>query len=126
MIIQKREKTNYLRVITNKDIKCNFTNEDDDEDEELDYSENNDFNEKIEIALSGNDDIINCDEFKLFSQIIKYMRKYHSKIYELYMKAFKADFKVFEDLIFVRNIKVKYQNKDYITCRKILKIKNKK
>ena len=128
MIHQKKEKINIFRVLTKKDIRCNFVNDnDDDEDEEIDYSENNDFNEKIEMILSSNDDIINCDEFKIFSQIVKYIRKYDSRIYELYIsKEFKGDFKSFEDLLFTRNLKVKYEEKDYIISRKILNLKNKK
>jgi hypothetical protein len=127
MIKQKIEKTNILKAITNKDIKCNFTNEDDDEDEEeeIDYAENNDFNETIEMALSSNEDIINCDEFQIFSEIVKYIRKYDSKIYELYINGFNGNFKLFEDLLLSRNLKVKYYEKDYIICRKILNLKGK-
>ena len=125
---QKSEKINLLSYVTKKDIICNFVNDYDDNDEEeediLFQIEDNDFHNRIELALSGNEDIINLDEFKLFSYFIKYLRKYDSEIYEFYInKDFKQDFRLIDDILSYRNVNIKYNDKEYIVGRKYLHLK---
>ena len=123
MFNQQTVKTNNLKVLTNKEIKCNFIGENEDEEEDVDLhnQENSELDKKIEMTLKNNDMIINCDELKIFSQIVKYIRKYDSKIYELFIRDI-GDYKKFENLLLTRNLKVQYKEKDYIICRKILKL----
>ena len=143
MFKQKELKFNIINSLTKKELKSHFVDEEnEEEEEEEDNEENNEdeenndegeillknneneFQKRIEFAISGNDDIINCDEFKLFSQYIKYIKKYDNEIYEIYFNKFcKGDIQCIKELLSFRNIIIKYKEKEYITTRKIVHIR---
>ena len=116
---QKTEKRKLLYHLTKKEIVCNFIDEVN-EGDDIFPTEINDFHNRIELALSVNDDIIHLDEFKLIYHFIKYIRKYDNEIYELYMNKYS---KSIEDILLYRNVNIKYKEKEYIVGRKIIHLK---
>ena len=110
-----------------KETNCNFVNEngneEDEEEEEEDFSEDEEeFESDIEKALKGNDNINNSDEFKFFSDVIKNIKEKEKDIYEYIIKRIDRGGKIIEDLFHVRNIKIKYHNKEFTVPRKTVKI----
>ena len=125
MIVHKREKNKILNKLMKKELKCNFVEEDNDEEEEEEEEEeqNIDFNEKVENVLSVNDNINNCDEFKYYTQVMKYIRDNDHDMYNYLLKETSTGkTNLMEELFKVRNIRITYNNKDFTVPRKTVKI----
>ena len=109
-----------------KETNCNFVNEnneEDEEEEEEDFSEDEDeFNSDIEKALKGNDNINNSDEFKFFSDVIKNIKENEQDVYQYIINRVDKGGRAVEDLFHVRNIKIKYNNREFTVPRKTVKI----
>lgn len=110
-----------------KETNCNFVNEngndEDEEEEEEDFSEDDEeFDADIEKALKGNDNIKNSDEFKFFSDVMKNLKENDKEIYEFMIKRMNQGEKILDDLSKVRNIKIKYHDKEFTVPRKTVKI----
>ena len=126
LINHKKEKDIILDKLMKKETKCNFVEEEENEDEEIEEEFDTDFNEKIENALSGGNKIINSDEFKYFSQVIKFLKEKDPQIYdELINKIFKGIKNTIANLTKMRNIKIKYNGKEIIVPRRTVRIKRK-
>lgn len=70
-----------------KELKCNFVeDEDEEEEEEEDDEVDAEFNDKVEQVLSGNDSINNCDEFKYYTQVMKFLKKMINKFIAFWFK----------------------------------------
>ena len=87
-----------------------------DEDDERDTE----FNEKVEQVLSCNNIINECDEFNYFTQVMKYIKENDKDIYNYLVES--RDGRIFENLYKVRNIKVKYKDREFTVPRKTVKI----
>ena len=128
MLFHKKQKNTILNKLMKKETNCNFVNEngnseDDEEEEEDDYDENDEeFNADIEKALKGNDNIKNSDEFKFFSDVIKNMKVNDNELYTFFVNRIDKEGKVMEELSLVRNIKIKYKDKEFTVPRKTVKI----
>ena len=125
MIVHKREKNKILNRLMKKELKCNFVEEeiDEEEEEEEEDEQNIDFNDKVENILSVNENINNCDEFKYYTQVMKYIRDNDSEIYNYLLKeTTSGKTNIMEELFKVRNIKITYNNKDFTVPRKTVKI----
>ena len=121
----KREKCTILNKLMKKELKCNFVEdeneeeEEEEEEDEIDY----DFNEDVENILSGDNNINNSDEFKFFSQVMKYIRENDQEIYNhLINECLSGHSNFIEELFKIRNIKIKYNNKEFTVPRKTVKI----
>ena len=127
LINHKKEKDIILEKLMKKETKCNFVEEEENEDEEFEEEEfDTDFNDKIENALSGDNNIKNSDEFKYFSQVMKFVKEKDPEIYdELINKIFKGIKNTIENLIKIRNIKIKYNEKEITVPRRMVRIKRK-
>ena len=126
VINHKKEKTLILNNIMKKELNCNFVEEeekeDDDEDGEIDFI----FNNKVELALSGNQNIKNSDEFKYFTQIMKNIKEKDEEIYNtLINDSFNGNDSTINELYKIRNIKIKYNDKEYTVPRRTVRIKRK-
>ena len=125
IIKHKKEKNLILNKLMKKELKCNFVDDDEDEEEEEEDEEEIDteFNEKVEQVLSGNDNIINSDEFKYYTQVMKSIRENDGDIYNnLINEACSGNSNFIEDLFKVRNIKIKYNDKELTVPRKTVRI----
>ena len=126
MINHKIIKKDFIIKITNKDIKCDFiedNNFQEDEEEIEETEENKEFNENVEIILKDNINIIKSDEFEYFEKITKYIKKYDLEIYNKnILEYFNNDKNNIEQIYKLRNIKVVYKQKQYFVPRRILKI----
>ena len=125
MIVHKREKNKILNKLMKKELKCNFVEEENDEEEEEEEEDeqNIDFNDKVENILSVNENINNCDEFKYYTQVMKYIRDNDSEMYNYLLKeTTSGKTNIMEELFKVRNIKITYNNKDFTVPRKTVKI----
>ena len=125
VIKHKREKCTILNKLMKKELKCNFVEdeneeeEEEEEEDEIDY----DFNEDVENILSGDNNINNSDEFKFFSQVMKYIRENDQEIYNrLINECLSGYSNLIEELFKIRNIKIKYNNKEFTVPRKTVKI----
>ena len=130
MVIHKKEKNTILNKLMKKELKCNFVEEDYDEEEEEedeDDETNIDFNEKVENALGGNNNINNCDEFKYYTEVMKLIRENDPDIYNYISKEiFSRNPNIIEELFKIRNIKIIYHNKEFTVPRKTVKIVKRK
>ena len=132
LINHKKEKSYILNEIMKKDLKCGFVGEDgEEEDEEEEEEEDDDFdfefNDKVELALKGNNIIKNSDEFKCFAQAIAFFKEKDSEIYNYIKdKIFNNNMSFFENLLKSRNIKIIYDNKEFTVPRRTVKIIRKK
>ena len=120
----KEEKKTILNKLMKKEMKCNFVESESEEEYEEEEEEIDDeFNEKVEQALSSNNNINNCDEFKYFAQIMIYLRENNTNIYNHLVEQFMTGKKNnLEELLKVRNIKIKYNDKELTVPRKTVKI----
>ena len=120
----KKEKNIILNKLMKKEMNCNFIEEDEEEEEEEEEEEVDDeFYEQVAQALSSNDNINNSDEFQFFSQIMKYIRDNEKDIYNYLDQKHSSNTKSnIEELIKVRNIKIKYNNKELTVPRKTVSI----
>ena len=124
VINHKKEKIKILIKLMEKELNCNFIEDDDheeneEEDEEIDVE----FNEKIEKILLGDNNINNSDEFKYFTQVMRLIKENNSNIYNTIIEqTLKGKEEILENLYKIRNIKVKYNNKELTVPRKTVKI----
>lgn len=87
VIKHKKEKNLILNKLMRKELKCNFVeDEDEEEEEEEDDEVDAEFNDKVEQVLSGNDSINNCDEFKYYTQVMKFLKKMINKFIAFWFK----------------------------------------
>ena len=129
MLMHKKEKNTILNKLMKKELKCNFVEDENDEEEEEEEEDdfNSEFNEKVENALSGNENINNCDEFKYYTQVMRFIRDNDSEMYSYLLKeTTTGNINVMEDLYKVRNIKIIYNDKEFTVPRKTVKIVKKK
>ena len=120
----KNEKNLILKNIMKRELKCNFVEEEEDDDDD-DYGEEIDFsfNSKIEMALSGNSIIQNSDEFKYFTQIMKYIKENDEEIYcSVINEEFDGNDKYINEIYNIRNIKINYRGKEFTVPRRTVKI----
>ena len=124
ILAHKNEKTLILDKLMKKELECNFIEEDEEKDseDEDDWFEDDEFHNNIEQALSANENIKLSDEFKFFSDIIKNIKENDKRTYEYIINKSKSGEQVIEKLTKMRNVKVKYNNKEFNVPRKILKI----
>jgi hypothetical protein len=120
----KNEKTRILSRLMKKELKCNFVEDEDieeDEEEEEEEEMDSEFGDKVENILANNDNINNCDEFKYFTQVMKFTSEKDTDIYNYVIDGYKKS-NILEELFKVRNIKIKYNNKEFMVPRKTVKI----
>ena len=119
----------FLSNQTKKELVTDFVDENNEDNEETEEEINENFEEflkKIQFVLKDNDDIINCNEYKLFAKVIKYIKKNDFESYnnvinnENLVTNFES---AVEQMEKIQNIKVNYNNKEYLIPRIILKIK---
>ena len=127
ILSHKHEKTLILEKLMKKELECNFVeenedNEDNESDNDDDWFEDDEFHNNIEQALSANENIKSSDEFKFFSEIIKNIKENDKPIYEFILSKIKSGENLLERICQIRNIKVKYNNKELTVPRKIVKI----
>ena len=100
------KKKKILRILTKKDIYCSFANYEEEIEEDFPFDcllIDSDLGNKVEMALRGNENIINCDEYKLFHHF--------------------GNEKLVDYLLMYTNVKIEYEEKDYYVIRKIIKLK---
>ena len=138
MLFHKEQKCKILEYLMKKELKINFVknsdendidndeeeeSDDDDEDEEKDDDvKENEFIDNIEQILSTNNTINNSDEFVFFKIVMKNIKENDQLTYTQISEKIKKGIKAIEFLSKIRNIKIKYNGKDYTVPRKILKI----
>ena len=128
ILFHKREKTKILNVLMKKELNCNFVTEDENNDEEEEEEEEEDeidieFNEKVESILNGNGNIKNSDEFKYYTQVMRLVKEKDIDIYNSILEEVHENTtKLLDNLFKVRNITIKYKNKELTVPRKTLKI----
>ena len=128
VINHKREKKSILNNIMKKELHCNFVDEEEDKDDDLFDEGEIDFNfiNKVDLALSGNQNIQNSDEFKYFAQIMKNVKEKDPETYNaLIDDDMNGDDNIINDLCKLRNIKIIYKNKEYTVPRRTVRIKRK-
>ena len=124
----KREKIAILNKMMKRELNCNFVDDDkeeEEEEEEEDYEDEIDFefNENVENILSGDNNINNSDEFKFYSQVMKYIKENDQDIYNHILDEIgNNNSYIIEDLFKIRNIKIVYNNKEYTVPRKTVKL----
>ena len=126
VIKHKKEKNLILNKLMRKELKCNFVEDEDEEEEEEEDDEfDAEFNDKVEQVLSGNDSINNCDEFKYYTQVMKFIKQNDQQIYSYLIQETtftSGNGNYVEELFKVRNIKITYNNKEFTVPRKTVKI----
>ena len=127
ILIHKREKTTILNKLMKRELKCNFVEEDNNEEEEEEEEEDDEidqeFNEKVENILGGDNNINNSDEFKYYTDVMKYIKETDNDIYNFIINEIpNGNPNIIEDLFKVRNIKIKYNDKELTIPRKTVKI----
>lgn len=120
----KKEKNLILNKLMRKELKCNFVEDEDEEEEEEEDDEiDTEFNDKVEQVLSGNDSINSCDEFKYYTQVMKFIKGSDQEIYNfLVQESTYSSGNYVEELFKVRNIKIKYNDKEFTVPRKTVRI----
>jgi hypothetical protein len=124
----RKEGKKINQLITEKEIQCNFIeneeNEDDSCNEEDIFDKN--FNDEIKISLKDYYDINNCDEFKVFSNTFNGIKNCDEKLMKEIVSMFNEnEMKFLENLLYVRNIKIEYKGEEIEIPRRTLKIKRK-
>ena len=127
ILFHKREKTKILNTLMKKELNCNFVEDNNDEDDEEEEEEEDDtdvqFNEKVESILNDNDNIKNSDEFKYFTHVMKYTQEKDKDLYNsILLEINENTSNIMENLFKVRNIKIKYNDKEFTVPRKTVKI----
>ena len=124
-IIQKQK---FINKLVEKDLKVNFVDSPKEEENEdiMINNENSIFNEKVEMIYKENDKILNCDEIKLFIETMKNIKKDDNETYnKVIFQYLKTNTNEIEERLYkYKNIKIIYEQKEYFTPRKIVKIKN--
>ena len=127
IFLHKKEKTTILNRLMKRELKCKFVEEENEEEEEEEEEEDDEidqeFNEKVENILGGDNSINNSDEFKYYTEIMKYIKETDNDIYNFIVKENpNGNSNIIEELFKVRNIKIKYNDKELTVPRKTVKI----
>ena len=123
VLFHKSQKCFILENLMKKELKCNFVEEEENEDEEEEESEDDDeFGSYIDQALNCNDNIKSSDEFAFFSKVMKNIKENDTISYTYISEKTKNGIKAIEELSKMRNIKIKYNEKEYTVPRKTVKI----
>ena len=126
ILTHKKEKTTILNRLMKRELKCNFVEEDNEEDEEEEEEEDEidqEFIDKVETILGGDNNINNSDEFKYFTDVMKYIRETDIDIYNFIIQEIpNGNSNIIEDLFKVRIIKIKYNDKELTVPRRTIKI----
>ena len=126
MKFHKEQKCYILSKLMKKEIRCNFVEEseiEDEEEEEDDFNDSDEeFNSNIEQALKNNNNINNSDEFDFFSKVMNNLKENDKQAYDSVIKSPNIGNKTMEELSKVRNIKIIYNNKEFTVPRKTVKI----
>ena len=108
-----------------KELNCNFIEDDkeDEEEEEEDNEEGDDeLNSFIEQAINVNDNIKCSDEYEFFSKVMKNIKENDKLTYDYFAIKSKNGTSAVEELSKLRNIKIKYKEKEYSVPRKTVQI----
>ena len=114
-----------MKLIDN-DIHCDFIECEEFEDfyENKDDDKNNNFIKDIKLAIKNYENIIKCDEFKIFSDTFLKIKNEDENLMNDIMNEFDKDETVFlYKLLHVRNIKVEFNGVQIEIPRRTLKIK---
>ena len=114
-----------MKLIDN-DIHCDFIECEEFEDfyENKDDDKNNNFIKDIKIAIKNYENIIKCDEFKIFSDTFLKIKAEDENLMNDIMNEFDKDETVFlYKLLHVRNIKIEFNGVQIEIPRRTLKIK---
>ena len=127
MLFHKKQKSYILSRLMKKEIKCNFVEEneieDEEEEEEDDYNDSDEeFNANVEQALKNSDNINNSDEFNFFSKVMNNLKETDKEAYNCLVNRLNDGNKTMDELSKVRNIKIKYNDKEFTVPRKTVKI----
>ena len=133
LVIKHKDETIKTQSrLTKNDLDCAFVNSDEEKsdneyDFDLDDSEydfDNSFNENIKNCLKNHCIINNTDEFKIFSETFYHIKSNEEALFNTLVDSFsKREKKLLNDLLFVRNVKVEYNGKQFDVPRRTLKIK---
>ena len=120
----KQQKCIILDNLMKKEIKCNFVEEEEneEEEEEEEESDDDDFSSYIDQALSSSNNIKLSDEFEFFSKVIKNIKENDKTMYDFLSAKNKNVIIVCDRLSQMRNIKIKYNEKEYTVPRKTVRI----
>ena len=105
-----------------KEIKCNFVEEEENEEEEEEESDDDEFNSNIDQALSCSNNFKLSDEFEFFSKVMKNIKENDKTTYDFLSVKSKNAIIVAEELSRMRNINIKYNEKEYTVPRKTVRI----
>jgi hypothetical protein len=126
VIKNKSEKRRYNLKLTDGAMRCEFI-ECEEKEENSNSEENafdNTFNEEIIISIKNYENIIKCDEFKLFSEtFFRIKNKDENLLNELLKEYNNEENKLLYNLLYVRNVQVEYNGNRFEIPRRTLKIK---
>ena len=126
VIKNKSEKRRYNLKLTDGAMRCEFI-ECEEKEENSNSEENafdNTFNEEIIISIKNYENIIKCDEFKLFSEtFFSIKNKDENSLNELLKEYNNEENKLLYNLLYVRNVQVEYNGNRFEIPRRTLKIK---
>lgn len=126
VIKNKSEKRRYNLKLTDGAMRCEFI-ECEEKEENSNSEENafdNTFNEEIIISIKNYENIIKCDEFKLFSEtFFSIKNKDENLLNELLKEYNNEENKLLYNLLYVRNVQVEYNGNRFEIPRRTLKIK---
>ena len=124
-LFHKNQKRLILESLMKKELNCNFIEDDkeDEEEEEEDNEEGDDeLNSFIEQAINVNDNIKSSDEYEFFSKVMKNIKENDKLTYDYFAIKSKNGISTVEELSKLRNIKIKYKEKEYSVPRKTVQI----
>ena len=121
-LFHKQQKCIILENLMKKEIKCNFVEEEENEEEEEEESDDDEFNSNIDQALSCSNNFKLSDEFEFFSKVMKNIKENDKAIYDFLSVKSKNAIIVAEELAQMRNINIKYNEKEYTVPRKTVRI----
>ena len=123
VVKHKDQKIIIFNKLIEKELESNCLDYNTIYDEKEDKESDTDLNEIIGQIIKGNDYNINKDEFKYFSQIMKSIRENNKEVYNSVINlSLLGNFSFIEELFKVRNIKIKYNNKEFTVPRRIVRI----
>ena len=120
----ERKKINMK--LTDNDVHCDFIDceEFEENSENKDDDKNNNFMKDIKMAIKNYENIIKCDEFKIFSDTFVKIKNEDENLMNEIMNEFNKDETAFlYKLLHVRNIKVEFNGVQIEIPRRTLKIK---
>ena len=121
-LFHKQQKCIILENLMKKEIKCNFVEEEENEEEEEEESDDDEFNSNIDQALSCSNNFKLSDEFEFFSKVMKNIKENDKTTYDFLSVKSKNAIIVAEELSRMRNINIKYNEKEYTVPRKTVRI----